>query len=66
MLNLTYQFKLKLSSSQEQVSEFCLEASHQVGNYALAERKDWYKSRPCPINTSVNFCTPGNTKNFNQ
>ncbi|MBP0006271.1 MAG: transposase [Cyanobacteria bacterium SBC] len=45
MLNLTYPYKLKLTQEQQQTYEAWLETSRRVWNYALAERKDWYKSR---------------------
>lgn len=51
MYHLTYQYKLKLTSSQQQKYESWLETSRRVWNYALAERKDWFKSRSCQINT---------------
>ncbi|MGF1489677.1 MAG: RNA-guided endonuclease InsQ/TnpB family protein [Prochloraceae cyanobacterium] len=50
MYHLTYQYKLKLTSSQQQKYESWLETSRRVWNYALAERKDWFKSRSCQIN----------------
>ncbi|WP_017660933.1 RNA-guided endonuclease InsQ/TnpB family protein [Baaleninema simplex] len=49
MLNLTYQYKLALTKQQQQTYDEWLETSRRVWNYALAERKDWYKSRACPI-----------------
>ena len=50
MLNWTYEYKLKPKASQIAVFEEWLEQCRKVYNYALAERKDWYKSRCCPIN----------------
>jgi putative transposase len=50
MLNWTYEFKLRPKASQIAIFEDWLEECRQVYNYALAERKDWYKSRSCPIN----------------
>lgn len=50
VLNLTYEFKLK--PTQEQIATFdnWLEQCRRVYNYALGERKDWFKSRSCRIN----------------
>ncbi|MFB8794925.1 MAG: transposase [Microcoleus sp.] len=50
MLNLTYEFKLKPTTAQVAIFEDCLEQCRRVYNYALAERKDWFKSRSCQIN----------------
>ena len=50
MLNWTYEFKLKPKTSQVTIFEDWLEQCRKVYNYALAERKDWYKSRSCPVN----------------
>ena len=50
MLNWTYEFKLKPKASQIAIFEDWLEQCRKVYNYALAERKDWYKSRSCPVN----------------
>ncbi|MGB3615746.1 MAG: transposase [Elainellaceae cyanobacterium] len=47
MLTLTYQYRLRPSKEQIQIYEDWLEASRNVWNYALAERKDWYRSRSC-------------------
>ncbi len=49
MLNLTYTYKLKLTRQQSQTYEAWLETSRRVWNFALTERKDWYKSRSCRI-----------------
>ena len=49
MFNLTYEFKLKPNKNQIDVFEEWLETHRRVYNYALAERKDWYKSRSCQI-----------------
>jgi putative transposase len=51
MLNWTYEFKLRPKSSQIAIFEDWLEQCRKVYNYALIERKDWYKSRFCPVNT---------------
>jgi putative transposase len=50
MLNLTYEFKLKPTAAQVVICEDWLEQGRRVYNYALAERKDWFKSRSCQIN----------------
>ncbi len=50
MFNLTYEFKLKPTQSQLALFEEWLETHRRVYNYALAERKDWYKSRSCQVN----------------
>jgi len=50
MLNLTYEFKLKPTAKQVAIFEDWLEQCRRVYNYALAERKDWFKSRSCQIN----------------
>jgi len=50
MFNLTYEFKLKPTTGQTAIFEDWLEQCRRVYNYALAERKDWFKSRSCQIN----------------
>ncbi|MDZ8263346.1 transposase [Nostoc sp. ChiQUE01b] len=50
MFNLTYEFKLKPTQIQAAMFEEWLEINRRVYNYALRERKDWYKSRSCQIN----------------
>lgn len=50
MFSLTYEFKLKPTATQVSLFENWLEQCRRVYNYALAERKDWYKSRSCQIN----------------
>ncbi len=50
MFTLTYEFKLKPTSAQVAIFENWLEQCRRVYNYALAERKDWFKSRSCSIN----------------
>ena len=47
MLNLTYTYRVRPSTTQIQLCEEWLETSRRVWNYALAERKDWFKSRSC-------------------
>src|ERR671933_488176 len=50
VLSLTFEFKLKPTSAQVSIFEDWLEQCRHVYNYALAERKDWFKSRSCQIN----------------
>ncbi|NEO99784.1 MAG: helix-turn-helix domain-containing protein, partial [Symploca sp. SIO2E9] len=50
MFNLTYKFKLKPTKAQVDQFNDWLEQNRRAYNYALAERKDWYKSRCCRIN----------------
>jgi len=50
VFNLTYEFKLKPTKTQIAIFEDWLEQNRRVYNYALAERKDWFKSRSCQIN----------------
>jgi putative transposase len=50
VLNLTYEFKLKPTTAQVAIFEDWLEQCRRVYNYALTERKDWFKSRSCQIN----------------
>jgi putative transposase len=57
VFNLTYEFKLKPTQNQITMFEEWLETHRRVYNYALAERKDWYKSRSCQINAcSLRSC----------
>ncbi|WP_363319282.1 transposase [Microcoleus sp. PH2017_01_SCD_O_A] len=49
LFNLAYEFKLKPTTSQVPIFEDWLEQCRRVYNYALRERKDWYKSRSCRI-----------------
>ncbi|UNU27305.1 RNA-guided endonuclease InsQ/TnpB family protein [Microcoleus vaginatus] len=51
MFNLTFEFKLKPTATQITVFEDWLEQCRKVYNYALRERKDWYNSRKCQINS---------------
>ncbi|MEG4422287.1 transposase [Microcoleus sp. LAD1_D5] len=51
MFNLTFEFKLKPTATQIAVVEDWLEQCRKVYNYALRERKDWYNSRKCQINS---------------
>ncbi|NEP14825.1 MAG: helix-turn-helix domain-containing protein, partial [Symploca sp. SIO2C1] len=48
---LTYEFKLKPTAHQKEIFQQWLETNRQVYNYALGERKDWYKSRACALNS---------------
>ncbi|MEG4801214.1 transposase [Microcoleus sp. ARI1-B5] len=50
MFNFTYEFKLKPTVKQVAIFEDWLEQCRRVYNYALTERKDWFKSRSCQIN----------------
>ncbi len=50
MFNLTYEFKLKPTRNQVAIFEDWLEQNRRLYNYALGERKDWFKSRSCQIN----------------
>lgn len=50
MFSLTYEFKLKPTAEQTAIFTDWLEQSRRVYNYALAERKDWFRSRSCQIN----------------
>jgi putative transposase len=57
VFNLTYEFKLKPTQSQITMFEEWLETHRRVYNHALAERKDWYKSRSCQVNAcSLHSC----------
>jgi putative transposase len=51
VLNLTLEVKLKPTVAQIAVFEDSLEECHKMYNYALKERKDWYNSRKCQINS---------------
>jgi putative transposase len=50
VFNLIYEFKLKPTKAQTEKFDFWLEQCRKIYNYALAERKDWFKSRFCQIN----------------
>jgi putative transposase len=56
LFTLTYEFKLKPTSAQVAIFENWLEQCRRVYNYALAERKDWFKSRSCQINVCSLHC----------
>lgn len=45
MINLTYQYKLKLNKQQTQEIDHILTVCKSVYNYAMSERKSWYHSR---------------------
>ena len=51
MFNLTLEFKLKPTATQIAVFEDSLEQCRKVYNNAWKERKDWYNSRKCQINS---------------
>ena len=51
MFKLRFEFKLKPTVAQIAVFEDWLEQCGKVYNYALKERKDWYNSRKCQINS---------------
>ena len=48
---LTYEFKLKPTAGQKSLFEDWLETNRQVYNYTSGERKDWYNSRKCDVNS---------------
>ena len=50
MLNLTYNYKLKLTRKQIELVEHNLKVCKSVWNHALYVRKLWYNSRSCKIN----------------
>ena len=50
MLALTYEYKLKPTNREKAIFEDWLEVNRKVYNYALSERKAWFKSRSCQIN----------------
>lgn len=56
VFNLTYEFKLKPTTAQVAILDDWLEQCRRVYNYALRERKDWYKSRSCRIDTCSLHC----------
>ncbi|WP_414589044.1 helix-turn-helix domain-containing protein [Scytonema sp. PCC 10023] len=65
MFSLTYEFKLKPTLEQAAIFTDWLEQCRQVYNYALAERKDWFKSRSCQINACSlrsEYIIPADTK----
>ena len=65
VFSLTYEYKLKPTSAQVARFEDWLEQCRRVYNYALAERKDWFKSRSCQINAcslQSEYIIPAETK----
>ena len=65
VFSLTYEYKLKPTSAQVSRFEDWLEQCRRVYNYALAERKDWFKSRSCQINAcslQSEYIIPAETK----
>lgn len=50
MLNLTYSYRIYPDTNAESTMLNWLEQSRRVYNYALAERRDWIKSRKCAVN----------------
>jgi putative transposase len=65
MINLTYEYKLQPTLEQEAVIEDWLEICRKVYNFALAERKDWVRSRKCAVNAcSINreYIIPADAK----
>ncbi|MEB3178741.1 MAG: transposase [Nostocaceae cyanobacterium] len=50
MFSLSYEFRLQPTKKQAETFQDWLEINRKVYNYALADRKDWYKSRSCQIN----------------
>ena len=51
MFTLTYEFKIKANKRENEVFSQWLEINRKVYNYALRERKDWYESRKCAVNS---------------
>jgi len=51
VFSLTLEFKLKPTVAQIAVFEDWVEQYPKVYNYTLKERKDWYNSRKCQINS---------------
>jgi putative transposase len=51
VFNLTLEFKLKPTARQIAVFADSLEQCPKVYNYPLKERKEWYNSRKCQINS---------------
>ena len=51
MFTLTYEFKIKPTKREEQIFGEWLEINRNVYNYALRERKDWFSSRKCDVNS---------------
>lgn len=51
VFNLAFEYKLNPTTGQEAIFSDWLEVCRRAYNYALGERKDWYKSRSCRIDT---------------
>ena len=51
MINLNYEYKLRLTKEQMAKADLFLEGCRKVYNYALRERKDWLNSRRSDINS---------------
>lgn len=49
--SLTYEFKIKATKRENLGFSQWLEINRKVYNYALRERKDWYESRKCAVNS---------------
>ncbi len=65
MFSLTYEFKLKPTLEQTAIFTDWLEQCRRVYNYALGERKDWFRSRSCQINAcslTAEYIIPAETK----
>jgi putative transposase len=50
LISLTYEYKAIPTSEQAHLIEHTLTVCRKVWNFALRERKDWLKSRKCPVN----------------
>ena len=51
MININYEYKLRLNKTQIKLIENYLENCRRVYNYALRERKDWCNSRKAPVDS---------------
>ncbi|MEO0852861.1 MAG: transposase [Cyanobacteria bacterium J06648_11] len=49
MLSLSYEYKLRPTAEQGRKIDRWLDICRQVYNFALAERKDWVRSRKCQV-----------------
>ena len=52
MLRMTYQYALQPTQQQIETMSEWLNVCRDVWNYALAERKDWYNSRSCRVDSA--------------
>jgi len=50
-MNLTFEYKLEPTNEQVLLMDEWLEVCRKVYNYALAERRDWLRSRKCDIHS---------------